>query len=64
MPDQQLNDAKIKPIYHFPLALGGVAPIYNRPKNGLRFPARPWPISTWARWPCGTTRPSPRTTRA
>ncbi|MGA2081918.1 MAG: phosphate ABC transporter substrate-binding protein PstS [Holophaga sp.] len=37
MNDQQLNDAQIKPIYHFPLALGGVVPIYNLPVNGLKF---------------------------
>jgi phosphate transport system substrate-binding protein len=37
MNDQQLNDAKIKPIYHFPLALGGVVPIYNISEKGIRF---------------------------
>ena len=37
MNDQQLNDSKIKPIYHLPLALGGVVPIYNLPVTGLKF---------------------------
>ncbi|MDR3673049.1 MAG: phosphate ABC transporter substrate-binding protein PstS [Holophaga sp.] len=37
MNDQQLAEAKIKPIYHLPLALGGVVPIYNLPVNGIRF---------------------------
>jgi phosphate transport system substrate-binding protein len=37
MNDQQLNESKIKPIYHFPLALGGVVPIYNLKANNLRF---------------------------
>ena len=38
MSDQQLNEAKIKPIHHFPLALGGVVPIYNLPAvTSLRF---------------------------
>jgi phosphate transport system substrate-binding protein len=37
MNDQQLNDSKIKPIHHLPLALGGVVPIYNLPVNGLKF---------------------------
>lgn len=37
MSDQQLADAKIKPIHHFPLALGGVVPVYNLPVKGIRF---------------------------
>jgi phosphate transport system substrate-binding protein len=37
MNDQQLKDAKIQPIMHLPLALGGVVPIYNLPGHTLRF---------------------------
>ncbi len=37
MNDQQLGEAKIKPIMHLPLALGGVVPIYNLSVHGLRF---------------------------
>jgi phosphate transport system substrate-binding protein len=37
MNDQQLKDAKIQPIYHLPLSLGGVVPIYNLPGVNIRF---------------------------
>ena len=37
MNDQQLKDAKIQPIYHLPLSLGGVVPIYNVPGVNIRF---------------------------
>jgi phosphate transport system substrate-binding protein len=37
MNDQQLKDSKIQPIYHLPLALGGVVPIFNLPGHNLRF---------------------------
>jgi len=37
MNDQQLKEAKIQPIYHLPLSLGGVVPIYNVPGVAIRF---------------------------
>ena len=37
MNDQQLKESKIQPIYHLPMALGGVVPIYNLPAHGLKF---------------------------
>ena len=64
MNDQQLNDSKIKPIHHLPLALGGVVPIYNLPVNGLKFSGETLANIYLGKSSCGTTRPSPRTTRA
>ncbi len=37
MTDQQLNESKVKPIMHLPMALGGVVPVYNLPVGAIRF---------------------------
>jgi phosphate transport system substrate-binding protein len=37
MNDQQLKDSKVKPVFHFPMALGGVVPVYNLSVTGLKF---------------------------
>ena len=37
MSDQQLRESKVQPVYHFPMALGGVVPVYNLPGVQLRF---------------------------
>ena len=37
MNDQQLKDSKVQPVFHFPMALGGVVPVYNLSVTGLRF---------------------------
>jgi phosphate transport system substrate-binding protein len=37
MTDQQLQESKVKPVMHLPMALGGVVPVYNLPVGGIRF---------------------------
>jgi len=37
MTDQQLQESKVKPIMHLPMALGGVVPVYNLPVGGIKF---------------------------
>jgi len=37
MSDQQLKDSKVQPVMHFPMALGGVVPVYNLPGLSLKF---------------------------
>jgi phosphate transport system substrate-binding protein len=37
MSDQQLKESKVQPVFHFPMALGGVVPVYNVPGVSLRF---------------------------
>ena len=37
MSDKQLEESKVKPIMHLPLALGGVVPVYNLPVSGIKF---------------------------
>ena len=64
MTDQQLAKAKISPSTTCPWPWAGWCRSTISPRAALKLPAMPSPISTWARWPCGTTRPSPRTTRA
>ncbi len=37
MNDQQLRAAKVQPILHLPMTMGGVVPVYNLKVGGLRF---------------------------